>query len=81
MQINQQFEFVKGPFDTETGELVCVQNSTHTRVDLCFKANMNIPFAQIKLFDDGLYVSAKATINDAYALGQEICKRWNSFKK
>lgn len=81
MLINQKFDFVEGAFDTETGELICVEKSKYAEVTLCFKENMHIPFARIKLHSRDTFGEAKATMADAYKLGEEICKRWNAFKK
>lgn len=79
MQINHKLEFVSGSFDTIAGKLICVKNPKYGRVDLCFAADMNIPFARIKLHSKDLAVDADAVMNDAYALGQEIARRWNAF--
>ena len=80
MLINQKFNCVQGAFDTEKGELVCVRKDKYGEVTLCFKENMFIPFARIKLHSADTYAAAKETIDDAYNLGQEICRRWNAFK-
>jgi hypothetical protein len=78
MKINHLIEFVTGPFETDGGQLVCVQSHKYSTVKLCFKAgNWNIPFAQIKLFTRDRYVDAKATHPDAVNLGDEIVRRWN----
>ncbi len=77
MNINHKIEYVEGPFDTTKGKLVCVMHDKYADVSLCFKANMNIPFAKIKLFTKDLFVDAEATMEDAYKLGNEIVKRWN----
>lgn len=81
MLINQKFDFVEGAFDTETGELVCVRKDKYAEVTLCFKENMFIPFARIKLHSEDTFGKAKETMDDAYKLGKEICERWNAFKK
>lgn len=77
MEINQKFEFVEGTFNTNSGQLICVRKDKYASVELCFKENMHIPFAKIKLFSSDLYVDAQETMNDAYNLGNEICDRWN----
>ncbi len=77
-EINHLIEFVSGPFDTDTGQLVCVKSPKYGRVDLCFKASMNIPFARIELHSRDRYVDAAAVLEDAYTLGQEIARRWNA---
>jgi len=75
--INHRLEFVEGPFDMTNGELVCVKFPKYGRVDLCFKASMNIPFARILLHSNDRAVDADAVIESAYKLGQEIARRWN----
>lgn len=81
MEIKQKFNFVEGNFDTIQGELVCVMKEKYTEVTLCFKENMYIPFAKIKLYSKDLYVDAKEVMDDAYKLGNEICRRWNEFEQ
>lgn len=81
MEINHKFEHVNGAFETETGKLVCVGKQKYGEVMLCFKANMNIPFATIKLYSKDLASHADATFEDAYKLGKEICRRWNEFEE
>jgi len=80
MEIKQKFQFVDGSFDTEHGELICVRKNKYCLVELCFKEHMYIPFAKIKLHSKDTYADAKEVMDDAYNLGQEICKRWNAFK-
>ncbi len=80
MEINHKIEFVDGPFDTDTGKLIAVQNPKYGSVTLCFKANMNIPFAKIKLHSNDLAVDADAVLDDAYNLAEEIARRWNEYK-
>ena len=77
MQINHKIEFVDGPFDTDIGKLVCVGNRKYGDVALCFKANMNIGFAKIRLYSGQRAVDADAVFDDALALGEEIARRWN----
>lgn len=77
MEINHRIEFVSGAFNTETGKLVCVKSPKYGRVELCFAASMNIPFARIKLHSKDLAVDADAVLDDAYRLGREIARRWN----
>lgn len=79
MEITPRFEGVSGTFDMGTGRLTCVPYSKYDEVLLCFKEKMNIPFAKIRLYDSGLLVDAKATYDDAAALGNEITRRWNAF--
>lgn len=81
MEINHKIEFVEGPFDTETGKMVCVGKKKHGEVLLCFHGNMNIPFARIKLHSKDLAIDADAVFDDAYRLGEEIVSRWNHFAK
>lgn len=80
MEINHKFDHVEGAFETDTGELVCVERTKYKEVVLCFRANMNIPFAEIKLYSSELAADAKAVLNDAYKLGEEIVRRWNENK-
>jgi hypothetical protein len=78
-QIFVKREFVEGEFETETGKLICVPSEKYATVELCFRTkNMHVPFASIKLYGSNRLVDAKATFDDAEALGEEICKRWNS---
>jgi len=78
-QIFLKREFVEGSFDTETGKLICVPSQKYASVELCFRTeNMHVGFAVIKLYDLNRLVDALATFEDAKALGEEICKRWNA---
>jgi hypothetical protein len=81
MKIKQKFDFVEGDFDTEDGKLICVRKDKYAEVTLCLKENMYIPFAKIKLYSTNKYLDAKEVMDDAYNLGNEICKRWNDFNK
>lgn len=74
MEINHKFEFVDGAFDTEKGELICIQKWKYNEVKLCFKAGMNIPFATIKLH-------SRDAFGDAVKMGEEIVNRWNDAKQ
>lgn len=76
--INHRIEFVSGPFDMVSGQMVCVKHSKYMTVELCFTANMNVPFAKIVLHDRDRYVDAKAVFADAGRLGDEIVRRWNA---
>lgn len=80
MEINHKFSFVEGSFDTTTGELTCVKHEKYNEVNLCFKANMHVPFAKIKLHSRDTFSDAKSVLDDAHKLGEEICRRWNSFE-
>lgn len=81
MKINQKFDFVDGAFDTDTGKMECVEHRKYNMVYLCFKENMNIPFAQIRLHSSDLSVDAQEVLEDANNLGEEIVKRWNDYKE
>lgn len=81
MEINHKFDFVEGSFDTETGKLVAVCQDKYADVSLCFKTNMNVPFAKIKLYSKDRFIDAKETMDDAYRLAKEIADRWNSHSK
>lgn len=75
MEISHKFNFVRGDFDTEKGEIACVANSKYYLVELCFKSNMFIPFAEIVLYSEEHH--AQLVFEDAKRLGDEICRRWN----
>lgn len=75
MKIKPKFDFVQGDFDTDKGKIVCVANSKYQLVELCFKSNMLIPFAEIKLYSNGC--RSGEVFEDAKNLGDEICRRWN----
>lgn len=75
MKIRQLFEFVDGDFDTDKDHLICVADKKYLEVNLCFKSNMHIPFAEIRLYTDDW--DAEEVFEDAKKLGDEICKRWN----
>jgi hypothetical protein len=77
MKIGLRFQYVDGDFDTSVDQLVCVHNQHYGTVDLCIKANMNIPFAMIRLHSSNLAVDADAVYPDAVRLGDEIVRRWN----
>jgi hypothetical protein len=78
MEIHHRFEFVSGHFETDTGELIAVKNPKYGEVHLCFKDTWNIPFARIRLHSKDLFIDAKAVLDDAYNLAQEIAHRWNT---
>lgn len=80
MDITPKFKFVEGSFNTKTNRMLVIASDNHGTVELCFKeedCGWNIPFAEIKLFDSGLYKDFKATMEDARKLGEEIARRWN----
>lgn len=80
MDITPKFKFVEGSFNTKTNRMLVIASDNHGTVELCFKeenCGWNIPFAEIKLFDSGLYKDFKATMEDAKKLGEEIARRWN----
>lgn len=81
MQIKTKIQFVEGDFDTDTGALISVQRKMFASVELCFKEQMNIPFAAIKLHSKDLRIDAMHVFESAAALGDEICRRWNEFPK
>lgn len=78
MEITPQFPGVTGFIDTDTVKLICVGNRKYSCVDLCFKENMNIPFAKIQLNSNNLAMDADKVFDDAVLLGNEIARRWNS---
>lgn len=80
MKINHLIQNVEGPFDTDTGTLICVQSKKYGEVELCFAEGLNIPFAKIKLYTRDRAVDADAVFADAVNLGEEIARRWNAAK-
>lgn len=76
MKINHKLN-VEGAFDTKGGQLICTTSDIYAETYLCFRANMHVPFAKIKLYSKDLFIDAKAVNEDAYRLGDEISKRWN----
>ena len=81
MEIKHKFNHVQGNFETETGKIVCVPKHKYSDVSLCFKANMNIAFANIVLHSNDLAIEAQEVFEDATNLGNEIEKRWNEYPK
>lgn len=80
MEITPRFDGVTGTFNTDSGKLVCVPMHKDATVLLCFAEQMNIPFAQIRLHSEDLYVDAMAVLSDATSLGHEIAHRWNEYQ-
>jgi hypothetical protein len=68
---------VDGDIPLDELEIVCVPKNKYSSVNLCIKANMNIPFAQIMLFDTDSMVDAKESFEAATALGNEIARAFN----
>jgi hypothetical protein len=83
MKIKPKFDYVTGEFDTDINKLICVKSPKYGIVDLCFdnEGGFNLPFARIKLHSSDKAVDAKNVVEDAYALGEEIARRWNEFKE
>ena len=79
MKISVKMQFVDGEFDTLTDNLIAVTYHKHGEVQLCIESNMNIPIADIKLYDSDLYKDFDATYEDASALCEEIARRFNEF--
>ena len=77
MEIKQKFDSVDGSFETSTGRIVCVPNKKYSEVSLCFRENINIPFAKIKLHSENLAKDADEVFEDAVKLGMEIERRWH----
>lgn len=44
-------QFIEGEFNTLTDNLIAVPYHKHGKVYLCIKANVNIPIADIKLYN------------------------------
>jgi hypothetical protein len=78
MEIHVRRADVGGAFDLATGQLISIPKWKYASVDLCFRGDMHVPFATIKLYDSNLYCDARATFDDAVALGAEIARRWNA---
>ena len=74
--IEHRFLNVTGDFDLNKDEIISVSSKKYARVDLCFKANMHIPFARIILYSKDRFVDAEECFASAEALGQEIERRW-----
>ena len=81
MNIKIKMQFVSAEFDTLKDNLVAVPYHKHGNVYLCLKGSMNIPIADIKLYDSGLFKDFDATYEDASALCKEIARRFNEFPK
>ena len=81
MKIKPDIDCADGDFDTDTDELVCSGNKKHARVSLCFRSNMHVEFAAIKLYSADRFKAATAVYDDALVLGEELVKRWNAGRK
>lgn len=79
MKISHKIKYVEGDFDTVAGKIIAVKNPKYGSVNLCFQANMNITFAEIKLHSRDLAIDADAVIDSAYDLANEIARRYNEF--
>lgn len=77
-KLKHKFLNVTGDIDLDAVEIICVPQKKHASVDLCFKANMHIPFAKIILYSKDRYVDAIACFESAKSLGEEIAKRWDA---
>ena len=78
-KIGMKFSFIEGVFDMNTNELICVSKDKYKDVHLCFKGNINVTFAEIKLSDTDKFVDKSATFEDTTKLGEEICRRFNNY--
>jgi len=74
--ITHKFENVTGSISLDEIEIIAVSSKKNARVDLCIKANMNIPFAKIQLYSRDRFVDADACFDSAVDLGEEIERRW-----
>lgn len=83
MEITPKFNCVEGGFSTLEVKMLCLASDNHGVVELCVNepnSCWNIPIAEIKLYDSGLYKDFKETMPDAKKLGDEISRRWNECK-
>ena len=75
-ELVHKFDFVNGTMDIEDIEIISVCSRKNARVDLCIKANLNIPFARIILYDKNSFLNAIDCLDSAESLGKEIERRW-----
>lgn len=80
-RINVKMQFVQGDTSIEEMEIISVASNKHKAVQLCIKANMHIPIAQIKLYDSNLFIDATATFDDAAKIGNAIEDAWKLRKQ
>ncbi len=76
MEIKHRFENVIGNINLDELEIISVASKKNATVSLCIKANMNIPFAKIKLYSRDKFVDAEACFESAEVIGKEIERRW-----
>ncbi|KKM82685.1 hypothetical protein LCGC14_1317020 [marine sediment metagenome] len=76
MEIKHRFENVTGNINLDELEIISVASKKNATVSLCIKANMNIPFAKIKLYSRDKFVDAEACFESAEVIGKEIERRW-----
>jgi hypothetical protein len=75
--IKVKMQYVSGEFDLNADKIVCVSKPKYASVDLFLVANMNIPVAEIRLYDSCRLPDAKATFDDATLFGKAIADRFN----
>lgn len=74
-------EFVNGETTLEEINLVSVAKEKYKTVSLCIAANMNIPIADILLYDSHRLVDAEACFEDATKIGNAIEDAWKLRKQ
>lgn len=78
MEIRFISDLVYGSTLLEDLKLVCVKKQKYAEVKICIKGSMNIPIADIKLYDTDRYAHAEACFKQASALGDAIVDAFNN---
>lgn len=73
-----RFKDVTGSVTPQELEIVSVSKKKYRSVVLCIKGNMNIPFAEIKLYSGNLAIAADPCFESAACFGKEIEARYNA---
>jgi len=79
-KIKLKMAHVQGDTTLDEIKLVAVCRDKYKSVSLCIEVNMNIPIADIKLYDSERFVDAAACFEDAQKLGIAIAGAWNERK-
>ena len=77
-EIEHRFNNVSGSVSIDELKIVSVSKPKYASVELCIKADCNIPFAKIKLYSRDRYIDAEYCFKSAVSLGKEIESRYNS---